>query len=144
MFILKKENEDVAGKFVRVLHMITEKIHENFYKSPEKVIITKEQQLSFNKANLFHICEGGLGKYKVGDHCHFTGNYRGAAHKYCILRFKKPKVLPVIFHNLSFYSLILSKFITYLDANNLYRWAMSKKLSTHEFKWMNPVEDFYN
>jgi len=30
-----------------------------------------------------------------------------------------------------------SKFITYLDANNLYRWAMSQPLPTLGFKWMN-------
>ena len=29
-----------------------------------------------------------------------------------------------------------SKYITYLDANNLNGWAMSKPLSTHGFKWM--------
>ena len=29
-----------------------------------------------------------------------------------------------------------SKFITYLDANNLYGWALSKQLPTSEFKWM--------
>ena len=29
-----------------------------------------------------------------------------------------------------------SKYITYLDANNLYGWAMSKPLPTHGFKWM--------
>ena len=29
-----------------------------------------------------------------------------------------------------------SKFITYLDANNLYGWAMSKKLPTDGFEWM--------
>ena len=29
-----------------------------------------------------------------------------------------------------------SKYITYLDANNLYGWAMSKSLPTHGFKWM--------
>ena len=31
-----------------------------------------------------------------------------------------------------------SKYIAYLDANNLYGWAMSKKLPTHGFKWMTP------
>jgi len=31
-------------------------------------------------------------------------------------------------------------FITYLDANNLYGWAMSQKLSTHGLKWMNNKE----
>ena len=29
-----------------------------------------------------------------------------------------------------------SKFISYLDASNLYGWAMSKKLPTSAFKWM--------
>ena len=29
-----------------------------------------------------------------------------------------------------------SKYITYLDANNLYGWAMNKRLPTHGFEWM--------
>ena len=33
-----------------------------------------------------------------------------------------------------------SKYITYLDDNNLYGWAMSKKLPTHGFKWMTEEE----
>ena len=33
-----------------------------------------------------------------------------------------------------------TKYITYLDANNLYGWAMSKSLPTHGFKWMEPNE----
>ena len=33
-----------------------------------------------------------------------------------------------------------SKYITYLDANNLYGWAMSKPLPTHGFKWMKVNE----
>ena len=33
-----------------------------------------------------------------------------------------------------------SKFITYLDANNLYGWAMSKPLPTSGFRWMNDGE----
>ena len=33
-----------------------------------------------------------------------------------------------------------SKYITYLDANNLYGWAMSKPLPTHSFKWMKVSE----
>ena len=34
----------------------------------------------------------------------------------------------------------LSKYIVYLDANNLYGWAMSKPLPTHGFKWMKVSE----
>ena len=37
-----------------------------------------------------------------------------------------------------------SKFISYLDANNLYGWAMSKQLPTSGFKWMtdNKLDDW--
>ena len=31
-------------------------------------------------------------------------------------------------------------YITYLDANNLYGWAMSQKLPTGNFKWLNQSE----
>ena len=33
-----------------------------------------------------------------------------------------------------------SKFISYLDANNLYGWAMSKQLQTSGFKWITDDE----
>ena len=33
-----------------------------------------------------------------------------------------------------------TKYITYLDANNLYGWAMSKPLPTHGFNWIGPNE----
>ena len=33
-----------------------------------------------------------------------------------------------------------SKFVTYLDANNLYGWAMMKPLPVGDFKWMNKKE----
>ena len=33
-----------------------------------------------------------------------------------------------------------SKYIAYLDANNLYGWAMSKTLPTCGFKWMKVSE----
>ena len=39
-----------------------------------------------------------------------------------------------------------SKFLTYLDANNLYGWAMSQKLPVHSFKWMSnkEIENIFN
>ena len=40
---------------------------------------------------------------KVRDHCHFTGNYRGAAHSICNLKDKVPKDIPVVFHSGSIY-----------------------------------------
>ena len=40
---------------------------------------------------------------KVGDHCHYTGKYRAAAHSNCNLNYKIPKEIPVVFHNGSTY-----------------------------------------
>ena len=36
----------------------------------------------------------------------------------------------------------LSKFITYLDINNLYGWAMSEYLPYGRFKWLKDVDGF--
>ena len=40
----------------------------------------------------------------------------------------------------SFIDTMLSTYIAYLDANNLYGWAVSKPLPTHGFKWMKLSE----
>jgi len=67
------------------------------------------------------------------------------------LNYQPPKFIPVFIHNLSGYDAKannkymgksydpnkVSRFIFYRDENNLYGWAMSKLLPTHEFKWMN-------
>jgi hypothetical protein len=41
--------------------------------------------------------------YKVRDHCHYIGKYRGAAHNSCNLCMRSPKFIPVLFHNLEGY-----------------------------------------
>ena len=45
-----------------------------------------------------------------------------------------------------FNKLELIKFLIYLDANNLYGWAMLQKLPTHNFKWMTnqEIENIFN
>ena len=39
-------------------------------------------------------------------HCHYTGKYRCAAH-ICNLRYKTPKEIPVVFHNVYDITIIL-------------------------------------
>ena len=36
----------------------------------------------------------------------------------------------------------MSTFITYLDMNNLYGWAMSKYLPYGEFEWLENIDEF--
>ena len=40
---------------------------------------------------------------QVGDHCHYTGKYRGTAHSIYILKCKVPREISVFFHNGSNY-----------------------------------------
>ena len=67
------------------------------------MIFGKEEAERFNKETKCWIRKEDLNDDKVRDHCHFTGRYRGAAHNKCNLKYKKPKFIPVVFHNLSGY-----------------------------------------
>ena len=61
---------------------------------------------SYEKETKCWICKEEFNddkNYKVRDHCHFTGRYRGAAHNSCNLKYRKPNFTPVVFHNLSGY-----------------------------------------
>ena len=97
------EDEDVAKIFVEKLIELTKGIYNDFYCRPKKMVMTPETQKEFNNAVNCHICGYTLGKDRVRDHCHFTGEYRGATHNKCNLMCKKPRILPVIFHNLQGY-----------------------------------------
>ena len=98
-----KDSDDVVRIFVDKLAKVTNKIYNDFYRRPMPLRLTKEEQKMFYKAKTCHICKEELLDDRVRDHCHFTGKYRGAAHNTCNLKCKKPRVLPVIFHNLQGY-----------------------------------------
>ena len=103
IYTKKSEDEDIAKVFVEKLTEVTKGIYNDFYCRPKPLRLTSAEQKSFEEAKTCHICNCELKKEKVRDHCHFTGEYRGAAHNKCNLMCKKPKVLPVIFHNLQGY-----------------------------------------
>ena len=93
--------EDAAQKFVEMLDEDI-KIITNI---PEKKIIFGEKEKErFDKETKCWICNKEFDDdVKVREHCHFTGRYRGAAHKSCNLKYRKPNFTPVVFHNLSGY-----------------------------------------
>ena len=97
------EDEDISKVFVEKISEVTKGIYNDFYCKPKPLRLTQPEQKLFEKAKTCHICNKDLGEDKVRDHCHFTGQYRGAAHNKCNLMCKKPKILPVIFHNLQGY-----------------------------------------
>ena len=98
-----KDSDNVAEIFVNKLAKVTNKIYNDFYRRPIPLRLTRQEQISFDKAEICHICKKELLTDKVRDHCHFTGQYRGAAHNSCNLQCRKPMILPVIFHNLQGY-----------------------------------------
>ena len=102
-FTKQRESDNIAEIFVSKLAKVTQKLYDDFYRHPKPLRLTKKEQLSFNKAETCHICNKELKDDKVRDHCHFTGEYRGAAHNSCNLQCRKPLILPVIFHNLQGY-----------------------------------------
>ena len=106
----KTEDEDISKCFIKHIIKITHQIYQKYYKKPKPYKLTPREEKYFQSATKCHICEQKLFKdketaqiLKVRDHCHFTGEYRGAAHNQCNLNCKKPLILPVIFHNLQGY-----------------------------------------
>ena len=98
-----KDSDDISKIFVTKLAKVTNKIYNDFYHRPIPLKLTHAEQISFDKAETCHICKKELLTDKVRDHCHFTGQYRDAAHNSCNLQCRKPMILPVIFHNLQGY-----------------------------------------
>ena len=75
----------------------------------DMIPLTKEEKEDYNNQKVCYICKKEFitsdnnKHYKVRDHCHYTGKYRGTAHNICNLRYKIPKDIPIIFHNGSTY-----------------------------------------
>jgi Rho termination factor, N-terminal domain len=98
----ENENDDVAHMFIDCLIEHVREIYHMF-KSPEDMIFAENDEKLFEEATTCHICDEELGDDKVRDHCHITGEFRGAAHNGCNINYKIPKFFPVYFHNLSGY-----------------------------------------
>ena len=95
---------DCVNKFCK--HIISEakRLYSSFPEMPMKPP-TKSQIKEYKRATKCHICFKPFSeeKRRVRDHCHYSGLYRGAAHFSCNLKYKIPKYIPVIFHNLTGY-----------------------------------------
>ena len=102
--------ENAIHQFLEDLSYDAE-VCEGIVKSLENVKYRGEIPIEYAEANTCHICgkEGfstiNPKEYKVLDHDHLTGLYRGAAHMNCNFQYYSAKNwrLPIFFHNLKGY-----------------------------------------
>ena len=94
------EGEDAMDIFIKWLEEDVKAIANI---KPKEMIFTEEDKEQFNKSKICWICDEPFKGNKVRDHCHYTGRYRGPACNSCNLKYRKPKFIPVFFHNLSGY-----------------------------------------
>ena len=110
VYTKKTPDEDISKTFIKHVVKLTHQIYQEYYLKPKPYNLTSQEENDLQSARYCHICEKKLFRdkvtekiLKVRDHCHFTGEYRGAAHNECNLNCKKPLILPVIFQNLQGY-----------------------------------------
>ena len=112
---------------------------------PEKPMepLTNGQWSQYKKVSKCHICfkPFNFEEPKVRDHCHYTGHYRGPAHRNCSLRYRIPSYIPVVFHKLSGYDAHL--FIKELGAKSKDIGVIAKNKEDYITFSVNIVVDRY-
>ena len=107
--------KDCMKKFCEDLKIHATKIIN--YEKKKIIPLTMEEKISYNDEKVCYICKKEFDtidttkpsslerkkNYKVRDHCHYMGKYRGPTHDVCNLRYKVPKEIPIVFHNGSTY-----------------------------------------
>lgn len=88
----------LSNELVTLSHQVKEKMDDPKPMNP----LTAEQQLFWRNAQTCHICKQRFlkkiekeGDIKVRDHDHLTGEFRGAAHSKCNLRYRDALTIPV-------------------------------------------------
>jgi len=104
IFFKGTNSEDVLKHYLETIDNLNEKFN-NLLKIEKEINMTEEDENHFNETNICWMCEKEIKSIhvKVGDHDHFNGKYRGAAHYVCNINCKKPKRIPIIFHSGSNY-----------------------------------------
>ena len=98
-------SKDCVETFVEYIEEEVKQLYATFPQQP-MTRLTDESKREHKAAEKCHICLKGFNdpkNKKVRDHCHYTGDYRGAVHNNCNLKYKIPDHIPIVFHNLSGY-----------------------------------------
>ena len=101
---------DCIKRFCSDLKELTSKIIN--YEEKEMIPLTENENKFYEDQKECYICQkefcndkNEIKKFKIyqkfRDHCHYTGEFRGAAHSICNLNYKVPQELSVKIHNRS-------------------------------------------
>ena len=88
--------KDCVERFVDYIEAEAKRLHSLYPEQP-MLPLTKVLKREHEEASTCHICmkpfDDPEKNWKVRDHCHYTGLYRGAAHNNCNLKYKIPKYI---------------------------------------------------
>ena len=114
--------DDCMNKFCKDLREHVTKIIN--YEKKKMIPLTTKEKIYHNKQKICYVCKKEFNNndkknYKVRDHCHYTGKYRGAAHNICNLRYKVLEEIPIVFHNgsTSDYHFIIKELVKEFNGN---------------------------
>ena len=98
--------KDAVYKFFEDIFEEDKQIDEymrEFHKT--KMVMNKNDWSHYNQAKTCYVCCESFTRdnYKLKDHCHVSGKFRGAACNRCNLQLRLTHTIPVIFHNLRGY-----------------------------------------
>ena len=104
------------------------------FKNKKMKLLTNEQEKSYQNPKICYICKGkfedkhakDMNYCKVRDHCYYIGEYRGAIHSICNLKYNIPKEIPII------PIIYLKKFLFHNGSN--YDYHLIIKESVEEFE----------
>lgn len=98
--------KDCIDQFMRQLKIYVQKIQKIISTVIPMRRLTAQEERDYITETKCHICGEGFTNVKnwpTRDHNHLTGDYRGKAHNSCNLKYQITNVIPVFFHNLTYY-----------------------------------------
>ena len=95
--------ENAAHELMMYLERLAVEVQALYERIEPMIPLSRQEQEAHDAATECFICEKPFRRdnVKVRDHCHISGNYRGAAHSKCNINYKNPSFIPIFFHNLS-------------------------------------------
>lgn len=121
--IVYYRGKDAGVKFIEELLKEQDEIMKTLYEVNKQITLSEIDKVNHKNATKCYLCDGEFTEedYKVRDHHHLSGVYRGPAHLSCNGKASKQKFIPVLFHNLKNYDghLILANLPDSIESENI-------------------------